>query len=175
MENKKIFLFMLIPLFVIFFNILTEVTQTGIVQAASESTVNATVTAQNVSVGVGPTGIAYGVVAVGIAKTYPNTIVATNEGNVISDITIKGTDDSPWILDTANSTQDHYIHKVCSAADCSSPPTGYSALNTSSGVSIKTSLGVGATQAFGLQLTTPQTSSVYTERSVDVIVMAAAS
>ena len=174
MENRKIFLFMLIPLFVIFFNILNELTQTGIVQATNETTVNATVTAQNVSVGVGPTGIAYGVVAVGTAKTYPNTIVATNEGNAISDITIKGTDDTPWVLDTVNSTEDHYIHKVCTT-DCGTVPGGYSALNTSSGVSIKTSLGVGATQTFGLQLTTPQTSSVYTERSVDVIIMAAAS
>lgn len=174
MENKKVLLFMVIPLFVIFFNILNEVTQTGIVQAAGESTVNATVTAQNVSVGVGPTAITYGIVAVNTGKTYPNTIIATNEGNVPSDITIKGTDDSPWILDTVNSTQDHYIHRVCTT-DCGTVPGGYSDLNTSSGVSIKASLGVGATQTFGLQLTTPQTSSVYTERSVDVVIMAAAS
>jgi len=165
---------MLVPLFVIFFNILTDIAQTGIVQAADESTVNATVTAQNVSVSVGPTAIAYGTMSVNTGKTYPNTIVATNDGNTIEDITVKGTDDTPWVLDTVNSAQDHYIHKVCST-DCGTVPGGYSALNISTGVSIKNSLGVGGTQYFGLQLTTPQTSSVYTERSVDVVVMAAAS
>jgi hypothetical protein len=171
MENKKILLFMLIPLFVIFYIVLMDVTQTGIVQAANESTVNATVTAQNVSVGVGPTAIAYGIVSVGTAKTYPNTIVATNEGNVNEDITIKGTDDSPWQIDTTNVTQDHYIHEYCTT-NCVST---YTKLNASTGENLVLDLGVGLTQNFGLRLTTPQTSSVYTERSVDVILMAAAS
>jgi len=171
MENKKVFLFILIPFFVIVCYILTDIAQTGIVQAVN-TTVYATVTAQNISVGVGITSISYNTMAINTGKTYPNVLVATNTGNVVEDITIKGTSSAAWTLNTVNTPQDNYIHKFCTT-DCGNVPGGYTALDISAGGNIGVGVSVSSTKNFGLQITTPVTSSVYTEQSVNVIVMAA--
>jgi len=105
----------------------------GVVYAANTATVTATVTAQNISVTVDPSTVAYGVLPVdSSADTNPaGTMTVTNNGNVAEDITIKGENSANWTLDTTNVTADHYVHKFC-ATGCTSPPTGYTALTTSS-------------------------------------------
>lgn len=98
---------------------------------------------------------------------------ATNNGNVAEDFTIKGTNSATWTLDSANSTADHYIHMFCTAT-CSSPPTSFTALTTNDQALGAGNVAAAGTQTFDLRITTPQTSSVYTQQSVNVTVTAAA-
>lgn len=149
--------------------------------AASTGTVAATVTAQNVSITVGDGTIAYGTMATNASKStvfadLNDAQAATNSGNVTEDFYIKGSNSANWTLDTANSTTDHYIHKYCKASDinCLAPATNYTALTTSDQV-LATGVAASGFKKFELQLTTPQTSSVFTSQSVDVTITAAAS
>lgn len=147
----------------------------SVAKAADTGTVAATVTVQSVSVTVTDGTIAYGTLAVNTsADTNPaDTQTATNNGNITENLNIKGKDDSPWILDSANSTQDHYIHMFC-IATCGTPPTNYTALTTSYQTLATGVVATSGTQTFDLYITTPQSSSVYTQRSVDVTVQAIA-
>jgi len=151
------------------------------VQAAGSATVTSTVTVQNVSVSVSSGTVSYGTLAVNTSKTtltspgLADTQVVTNNGNVPEDFTIKGQNSAGWTLDTTNSTLDHYIHKFCKATcGTDASPTNFTALTTSY-ASLATSVAAAGTQNFDLQITTPQSSDVFTSQSVDVTVLAAAS
>ncbi len=104
-------------------------------------------------------------------------IVATNNGNVTEDFDVYGANTTGsgtnWTLDTANSTQDHYIHKFCNDTDniCTSPPTNYSALTTSP-ATLKHTIATSGTAAFQLQITTPQAVTDYNQQSAVVTVQA---
>ena len=145
------------------------------------ATVTATVTVQNVSVSVNNASFDYGSVALNTASStlqlYGGAgIVATNGGNVTEDFDISGANTTSYTLDSANSTEDHYIHKFCNdtADTCTSPPTSYTALTTSP-AALSTNVAASGTTAFQLQITTPETVSVYDQQSAVVTITASAS
>lgn len=145
----------------------------GIAMAASSASVAATVTVQNVSVTVSPGTVAYGTLAVNSSSsTNPgSTQTVTNNGNVAEDITIKGQNSTNWTLGgTAGVNQ--YVHKFC-ISTCGTPPTNYTALTTSY-QALATNIAASGTQTFDLDITTPTSSTSFTQQSVDVTVLAAA-
>ena len=147
-----------------------------IVVAADTASVSATVTAQNVSVTVSDGSIAYGIIPAGTSKSTTTADLndlqtATNAGNVAEDINIKGANSSAWTLG-ATAGVDQYVHKFC-VTSCTTPPTNYTALTTNYST-LKSNLGVGANQTFDLQITTPTSTTTYTQQVVDVTVQAVA-
>lgn len=145
-------------------------------QAADNATVTATVTAQNIAVSVADGTVAYGTIAVGgaastTADSIDNSQTATNDGNVTSDLDIKGQNSSNWIL-SGSVGADQYIHQFCTS-NCDAGPT-WTALTTSY-QELATSIAAAGTQVFDLKITLPSSSSNYTEQSVDVTVLASAS
>jgi len=144
--------------------------------ASDTATVAATVTAQNISVNVSDGTISYGILP---ANTTKSTIAAelndqqtaTNAGNVAEDFNIKGQDSTNWTLG-ATSGSDQYVHKFCTSS-CGTPPTNYTALTTNYSL-LASNVGTSGSQTFDLQITTPNPSTVFTQQSVDVIVMAVA-
>jgi hypothetical protein len=142
--------------------------------AAETATVTATVTAQNVSVTVSDNSVTYGTMSLGSSKstiTLSDTQTATNAGNITSQLNIKGQNSTGWTL-AGTAGSDQYVHKFCTAS-CSTPPTNYTAL-TVNYQTLSASIAASGTQDFDLELTVPNSSSTYTQQSVDVIVQAVA-
>ena len=141
--------------------------------AATTATVTATVTVQNVSVTVSDGTVAYGTLAVNTSTgtNGSDTQTATNNGNITEDLNIKGQNTAAWTLASSAST-DQYVHRFC-IATCTSAPTNYTALTTSY-QTLATGKAVSGTQTFDLYLTTPTSSSSFTQQSVDIIVQAVA-
>lgn len=151
----------------------------AVATAATTATVAATVTVQNVSVSVTDGSISYGTLALDSSKSTLSGGVndqqtASNNGNVAEDLNIKGQNSTNWTLDTANTVTDHYIHKFCTATcGTEGSPTNFTALTTNY-ATLATNVASSGSQTFDLRITTPQTSSVYTAQSVDVMVQAVA-
>ncbi len=167
MKRSFSILFLLLALSLAFVGV------TGAVFAATTGTVAATVTVQNVSVTVSDGTVAYGTLALNTsAGTNPtDTQTATNNGNITEDLNIKGSNSANWTLGgTANT--DQYVHKFCTAT-CGSAPTNYTALTTSY-QTLATGKAASGTQTFELYITTPTSSTNYTQQSVDVTVQAVA-
>ena len=142
--------------------------------AAETATVTATVTAQNVSVTVSDNSVTYGTMSLGSSKstiTLSDTQTATNAGNITSQLNIKGQNSTGWTL-AGTAGSDQYVHKFCTAS-CSTPPTNYTAL-TVNYQTLSASIAASGTQDFDLELTVPNSSTTYTQQSVDVIVQAVA-
>lgn len=142
--------------------------------AGTTATVTSTVTVQNVSVSVSDGSISYGTLATNSSAGTNGTDLqtATNNGNVTEDLNIKGQNSANWTLG-ATAGADQYTHKFC-VTSCATAPTNYTALTTSY-QSLKTSLATSGTQTFDLYITTPTSSTNFTQQSVDIIVQAVAS
>lgn len=143
------------------------------VLAGSEASVTATVTVQNISVGVTDGSVAYGTLGSNTsAGTNPaDTQTVTNNGNITENFNIKGQNSVNWTLG-ATAASDVYVHKFCTAT-CGTPPTNYTALTTSY-ATLATGITTSGTQTFDLYITTPNPSTVFTQQSVDVTVQAVA-
>ena len=160
----------------------------GVVQSATDATVTATVTVQNVQMTLSQTDFEYGTMSSNTASSTVGLfagagIIATNTGNVNSDFDIYGANTGTgkagngWdLLGTAGT--DEYIHKFCNDTDndCTIPTgqANYSALTTSPGV-LKNVVAGSGTVAFQLQITTPNPSTKFTVQSVPVTVQISAS
>jgi len=149
---------------------------TAKVDAADSATVNATVTAQNISVTVSSGTIAYGILPVNTSKSTIATDLdalqtATNTGNVPEDLNIKGANSASWAL-SATPGAEQYTHKFCTAT-CTTPPTNFTALTTNY-QTLGTNIATSGTKTFDLQITTPTSTAVFTAQNVDVIVQAVA-
>lgn len=162
---------LLMPLFFAFASLLPVA---RIAQAGTTATVAATVTVQSVSVSVADGSVSYGTLATNTSAgtNGTDTQTVTNAGNVAEDFNIKGQNSANWTLGTATGT-DTYVHQFCTSS-CTSAPTSYTKLTTS-----YTALGAGnvaanGTQTFDTYITTPTSSSVFTQQSVDVSVQAVA-
>jgi hypothetical protein len=154
----------------------TLVVAPSVVYAATSATVNATVTVQNVSVSVADGTVTYGTLAVNTAKDTTNTgtddsQTATNDGNVAADLNIRGQNTAAWTL-AGSASSNQYMHQFCKT-NCDSSPT-WTALTTSN-QTLTSAVSASGTQVFDLKITTPTSSSSYTQQSVDVIVQASAS
>lgn len=148
--------------------------------ASGTATVTATVTVQNVSVSVADGSVAYGTLAANTSKSTLSGGVndqqtATNDGNVAEDFNIAGSNSANWTLNTVNTTTDNYIHKFCTGTcGTEGSPTNFTALTTSYAALGAGNVAASGTQVFDLRITTPQTSSVTTQQSVNVTVQAVA-
>jgi len=149
-------------------------------KAATTGNVTATVTAQNVSVSLNQTSFNYGTIALSSSSsTVPlfggAGIIATNEGNVNSDLTISGADTPGWTLG-GTAGADTYVHMFCNetSSDCSNPTTNYTALTTGQ-ASLATDLAASGAQAFQLHIKTPTSTSYYNEQSALVTLQISAS
>lgn len=144
--------------------------------AASTATVTATVTVQNVSVSVGDGSVAYGTLSTSTSKDttsggVDDSQTATNDGNITEVINIRGADTSTWTLAGSVGT-DQYKHEFCKTT-CDSSPT-WTALTTSY-QTLSSSVAAAGTQVFDLKITTPSSSSSFTQQSASVTVQAVSS
>lgn len=141
------------------------------VKAATEATVTATVTVQNISVSVTDGTVAYGTLGLNssLGTNAAQTQTATNDGNVLTDLLIKGQDTAAWTLQAAAGAN-QYVHRYC-VATCGTAPTNYTAL-TLNNQTLSNDLAVSGNQTFDLYLTTPTSSASYTQQSVNVTVTA---
>ena len=143
------------------------------IQAADTDDVSATVTVQNISLSVADGSVAYGTLAVNSStntNTLADTQTVTNDGNVTIDINIRGANTAAWTL-AGTAGADAYIHRFCPAT-CGTFPTNYSALTTSY-AELTTGVAAAGTQALDLGITTPTSSTSYTQQSANVTVQAA--
>lgn len=164
-------LFVLSTLIALSFGVATE--------AATEGTVTATVTAQNVAVTVSDGTITYGTLAVSTTEdttlngNLDDTQTATNDGNVSSDLDIKGQDatgGTGWTL-AATIGADQYVHEFC-ITDCDGTPS-WTALTTTY-QTLASGVAAAGTQDFDLKLSMPSSVSDYVQKSVDVMVQISA-
>jgi hypothetical protein len=167
-------LYRLLPLVIL--SALFVLVTASAVRAASTASVAATVTLQNISISVGDGSISYGTIAANTSKStitsdLNDTQVATNNGNVTEKINIKGMNSSAWTL-AGSPGVDQYVHKYCTTS-CSTPPTNFTALTTNYQTAAAT-VSASGTVSIDLQLTTPTSSTVFTQQAVDLTVMAEA-
>jgi len=149
-----------------------------VTKAATEGTVTATVTAQNVAVTVTDGTIAYGTIAVsGTANTNAaglnDSQTATNDGNVSSDLDIKsqdGTGGTTWTL-AGTIGADTYVHDFC-ITDCDGSPTWVAMTTTYQ--TLASGIAALGTQLFDTRITVPSSSTDYVQKSVDVFVQISA-
>lgn len=149
---------------------------TASVRAASTASVTATVTVQNISVTVSDGTVTYGTMGVSTsgdttASGLNDSQTATNNGNVTENVNIKGQNSANWTLGAAAGV-DTYAQKFCTT-NCDSSPT-WTALTTSY-QTLASSIATSGTSVFDLQITTPTSSTNFTQQSVDVTVQAVAS
>lgn len=145
------------------------------VLAATEASVSATVTVQNISVSVSDGTVTYGTLAVNTSADTTSgglndSQTATNDGNVTENFNIKGQDTASWTLQAA-AGNNQYVHEFCTTT-CDTAPT-WTALTTSY-ATLATGIGVSGTQVFDLRITTPTATADYTPQSVNVTVQAVA-
>lgn len=162
----------------LFTSLVLSLTFGVVVQAATEGTVTATVTAQNVAVSVSDGTIAYGTIAVsGTANTtsagLDDSQTATNDGNVSSDLDIKGQDatgGTAWTL-AGTIGSDQYKHDFC-ITDCDGTPTWVSLTTTYQ--TLASGVAASGTQVFDTRISVPSATSDYVQKSVDVMVQISA-
>ncbi|OGY94048.1 MAG: hypothetical protein A2406_00235 [Candidatus Komeilibacteria bacterium RIFOXYC1_FULL_37_11] len=149
-----------------------------VTQAATEGTVTATVTAQNVAVTVSDGSITYGTLALsGTANTNAGGLndsqTATNTGNVSSDLDIKsqnGTGGTAWTL-AGSIGADQYRHDFC-ITDCDGTPTWVAM--TTVYQTLASGVAGSGTQVFDTRISIPSSSTDYVQKSVDVFVQISA-
>jgi hypothetical protein len=167
------------PLFLIVF-VAFSLILTNVVKAGTTDGVAATVTVQNISVSVTDGNVTYGTLAVNTSRSTLSAEenemqTATNDGNLTANFNIMGQDSTDWELANTNGV-DQYTHFFCNETDndCASPPTSYTALTEDSYTALDTGVASSGTVDFQLRITTPTSSTVYTQQSVDVTVQAVA-
>ena len=165
-ENLVLVLILLLSISFLFFSQLAI--------AATTATVAATVTVQNVSVSVSSGTVSYGTLSTNTSAgtNGSDTQTATNNGNVAEDLNITGQNSANWTLGNSAGT-DTYVHQFCTAT-CASAPTNYTKLTTSYAALGAGNLAANGTKTFDLYITTPTSSSVSTQQSVNVTVQAVA-
>ena len=152
-------------------------------KADQEATVAATVMVRLLSVSVSDGVVTYGTMEQNATKsTIPVTGLddqqtVTNSGNDTENFNIKGLDSTNWTLG-ATAGSNVYVHRFCNGGGatsepCVNPPTGYTALTTDY-ATFATGIAVNATATLNLQINTPNPSTIYTQQSVNVTLLAVA-
>jgi hypothetical protein len=145
------------------------------VSAAGTDSVSATVTVQNVSVAVSDGTVTYGTLATSTTEDTTSgglndSQTAQNDGNVTIDLNIRGQDSANWTL-AGTAGSDQYRHRFCTS-NCDASPT-WTALTTNY-QNLAQDVASSGTQVFDLELSTPTSSSNFSQQSVDVTVQAVA-
>ena len=151
-------------------------------KAAEEATVAATVMVRLLSVSVSDGVVTYGTMEQNATKsTIPAGLgdqqTVTNSGNDTENFNIKGLNSTNWTLG-ATAGSDVYVHRFCNGGGatgepCVNPPTGYTALTTDY-ATFATGIAVNGTATLNLQINTPNPSTIYTQQSVNVTLVAIA-
>lgn len=146
--------------------------------ASDSAMVVATVVLENISVSVSDGTINYGTLPLNSSAntiTLTDTQTITNEGNITIDILIKGQDSANWTLGNSGDTN-QYAHHFCNASesDCDTPTTNYLNLTTNN-LTLDSGIVPNDEINLDLHITTPTTSTFFTEQNVDVIITAVAS
>lgn len=149
----------------------------SVVSATSTATVAATVTVQNISLTVTTSGtIAWGTLAINTASSTHAAFTQTvqNNGNVAEDFKAEGMNSTPgaWVLGSTNGAS-QYEQAICSTG-CTSAPTGYTALATSSQTTLASNIAAAGTAPMDLYILTPTSVSDYTQQTVNVTLTAVA-
>ncbi|MDD4382277.1 MAG: hypothetical protein PHE21_02960 [Candidatus Dojkabacteria bacterium] len=149
------------------------------VYALDEQSVAATVTVTNVSLTVSDGTIAYGTLSTSTTKDtttaslqLDDSQTVTNNGNVAIDVKVKATADanvSPWSIG-ASVDSEVYTHKTC-VTTCDSSPS-WTAMTTSYGSAILSNIVAEDTADVDFQIGTPSSTASFTEKSVNVYLMA---
>lgn len=135
-----------------------------------ESTVTATVTPGVVSVSVSPTSVDYGTVVLGATDAVPTppTFDATNNGTVLEDFDIRGANTTDWTLVSTAPGTDQYRHEA-------SPDAFTTTLVlTTSNQPLAGNVAASGVVTVSLRLDAPSDSSVTTQQSAQVTVVATA-
>jgi hypothetical protein len=144
--------------------------------AGDTQTINATVTALNISLTISGGTPDYGTHQAGDGALVPSPdhVVVTNNGTGPEDFLVKGADSVPagWTLDSSSATTDHYVHRFGTGPS----PTGV--LTTSNqaliaDVAATTGPGTGEAWLY-LTLDMPQTITSFGAKSLPVTVTAMA-
>lgn len=145
------------------------------VKAANTDTVTATVTAQNISVSVDNTSIAFG--TIGTSSTQDTTSngvddssIATNDGNVNEKLNIQAGNSTNWTLGSSAGVE-QYTMKMCTA-NCDTSPVWTSLGISPAYATLVANLAKNATQSFDLQVGTPTSTTNYGEQTITVTVQA---
>ena len=141
----------------------------GVVFAAEEATVTATVTAENLSVHVDDGSVAYGTLALSASANTvgTDTQFASNSGNVTEDINIRGTNTVAWTLASAIASN-VYTHEFSTNAGAL-----YLFMSTSQ-QEFADAVAANSSQQFDLRITVPSSTSSGAQQSADVTVTAVA-
>jgi len=160
------------------------------VKAGDTDTVTGTVTVRNFAISIEPTETSfdYGVMANNSASStmtlFPagEGITANNDGSkanfdIYGNHTGTGAAGTGWDLDTATSTEDHYMHKFCNETDDNCAVSGvfgadFTALTTNPATLYEDVVGESGTVDFQLSIHTPNPSTKYTQQSAVVTVQA---
>ena len=138
--------------------------------AANEGAVTATVTAQNISITVDVTTVAYGTLAVTTESSPSVVITAANNGNVTETFNIKGSNSTNWILSNTAAGADTFMHKFAKSQDVY---VAYTALHNTNYTALATGVaGISGTQLFKLKLTMPNSTTFFGQQSTTVTVQA---
>jgi len=170
-ESMKFLRFFFVFLFMFF-----SVTVTAClikIEAATTGAVTATVSAQNIAIGVSSGVVIYGVVGTGGSKSTTasgtdETQIATNQGNVAETFNIKGQTAGGWNLASVAGSE-AYFHRWCKTS-CDATPTWYSL--TTGYTTLATGISASAAQAFDLLVGAPSITTDYSTHSVDVTIQA---
>jgi len=141
----------------------------GMAVQGAEQSVTATVTVQNISVTVSPNTIPYGTLPANTESDPSAVITATNNGNVTENFNIYGAATTPggWTLG-ATAGNNVYVHKFSTDGTY----TTWTPLTTSpQALATNITAGTG-TDEFELKITTPTTTSDYSQQSAAVTVQA---
>lgn len=143
------------------------------VSATDQAVVSATVTMENISVTVSDGSIVYGTLSTNTTTdttsgNLNDSQTASNSGNVIVDLNIRGQNSTDWNLAGAAGS-DEYRQRFCTT-DCDSSPTWTNL--TTNATTLVSDLAAAGTQLFDLEITTPTSSSSFDQQNVDVAVIA---
>ena len=149
--------------------------------AATDGTVTATVTPQNISVSLSATSTNYGILALSTSDGSRTTATSsvftvTNNGNVTENFDIRGASSTDWTLNSSPATtgavgSNQFVHRF----DADSVfTTGTAKALSTSNQTLGASIATSGTQDFVLQMNMPTASSVTAQQSTTVTVVATA-
>lgn len=142
----------------------------GVVATADETgTVTATVTPQIIAVTVDVSSVDYGILDVSDTSAPSAVITATNTGNVAEKLEVKGSDSTNWTLSNAAIGADQFMHEFATDDDSY---VSYTALHNTNYTTLDATVATSSAQLFKSRLKMPSSTSVTTQQSTTVTVLA---
>lgn len=131
------------------------------VWAATEGTINVTVTPQNISLSVNPGSYSYGALGLNTTSETPSTFAVNNDGNVTENFLVKGYNTAAWTLAATNGSN-QYVHDWKEATGGS-----YAALTTSNATAAS-GVAAGGSVSYRFRIKTPTSTSSFAAQAPNV-------